>query len=158
MHSNPKSFMQLAGAERINVEFLYNGFKQDGNDRCYSFDARADHEPVMLCSVWVDLSLFTKYRVALQSGPRFCLQLLQAAWAGGGDHMNKFRDYHAIDADFATLLAERAAQLAVTTARKPARRPFRKPPPSSHLAHAYADQHGGWGRSPKPNPEPKRTS
>jgi hypothetical protein len=111
----------------------------------------------MLYRVWVDLALFTKHRVALQSGPGFCLHLLQDAWASGGDQMKKFSDYHAIDGDFAALLAERAAQLAATAARKPARRPFRKPPPSSHLTPAYADRFTGWNHSPKAVPDLKRS-
>lgn len=115
------------------MEFLYKGFIQDGNDRCYSFDAVDEHQPPKLCAIWIDLSLLAKYRVLLQGGPAFCLQLLRTACEGGSDHMDHFREYHAVDADFATLVSERAARAAAAAAKKHPRRFVRKPPPSSNL-------------------------
>jgi hypothetical protein len=115
------------------VQFVYNGFTQDGNKRCYSFAAVTDRERTTLYSIGVDLSLFMKYQVSLQNGPTFCLHLLQTACEGDARGLDQFRNYCAIDADFATLLAERAARAAVIAAKKPARRSFRKPPLSSQL-------------------------
>jgi hypothetical protein len=118
------------------MQFLYNGFKQEGNNRCYCFDAKEGREPATMCRVWIDLSLFTKYRISLQTGPGFCLQLLQTAWAGGDDQIKETHDYRAIDKDFTSLLSERAARLAIVAAKRPPRRPFRKPPLSSHLGRS----------------------
>ena len=115
------------------MEFFYKGFNQEGNRRCYSFDAVDERQPVKVCAIWVDLSLFTKYQVSLQGGPMFCLQLLRTACEAGIDQMDGFRNYHAVDADFASLISERAARAAVLAAKRPPRRFVRKPPPSSHL-------------------------
>lgn len=115
------------------MQFLYNGFRQDGNNRCYSFDAREGREPATPCRVWIDLALFAKHRVSLQNGPGFCLQLLQTAWIASEEPATESREYRAVDKDFASLLSERAARLALAASRKPARRPFRKPSPSSQL-------------------------
>ncbi len=118
---------------RVTVEFFYKGFNQQGNHRCYSFDAVEERQPTRLCAVWIDLSLFTKYQVSLQGGPMFCLQLLRTACEAGAEHMDGFREYHAVDADFASLMSERAARAAAIAAKRPPRRFVRKPPPSSHL-------------------------
>ena len=115
------------------MQFLYNGFTQDGNKRCYSFAAVKERERSTQYGVWVDLSLFTKYQVSLQSGPMFCLHLLQTACEGDAGRLDQLRDYCVIDADFATLLAERAARAAEIAAKRPARRSFRKPSLSSQL-------------------------
>jgi hypothetical protein len=115
------------------VQFTYNGFTQEGNNRCYSFDGKEEQKTTAVYRLWVDLSLFVKHRVSLQNGPGFCLQLLNSACAGGPEQMDHLRDYHTIDSDFSNLLAERAAQAAALALKKPARRPFRKPPPSSQL-------------------------
>lgn len=118
------------------MQFLYNGFTQDGNNRCYSFKAVEERQPTILYSIWVDLALFTKYQVSLQSGPMFCLHLLQAACNSSTGQMNPDGSYRAVDADFASVLAERAARATAVASKKAARRPFRKPQPSSQL-HRY---------------------
>lgn len=117
----------------MSVQFFYKGFTQDGNQRRYSFDAVEERQPVQLCAIRVELSLFTKYALSLQSGPMFCLQLLRRAAEGGAGHMEQFQEYCAVDTDFNTLTSERAARAAVVAAKKPPRRPFRKPAPASQL-------------------------
>ena len=115
------------------MQFFYKGFSQNGNHRCYSFDAVEEHEPAKLCAIWIDLSLLAKYQVSLQGGPEFCLQILRTALKTGADHVDRFRDYHAVDADFASLVSERVARAAALAAKRPPRRFVRRPPPSSHL-------------------------
>jgi hypothetical protein len=110
------------------VHFIYDGFVQDGNNRCYSFKAVEEHRASAVYNVWVDLKLFTKYQVPLQNGPMFCLHLLQAS-----DRANPESIYHAVDSDFAGVLAERAARATALASKKVARRPLRKPQPSSQL-------------------------
>ena len=117
----------------MSVQFFYKGFTQDGNQRRYSFDAVEERQPVRLCAIRIELSLFTKYALSLQSGPMFCLQLLRRAAEGGVGHMEQFQEYCAVDTDFNTLTSERAARAAVVAAKKPPRRPFRKPAPASQL-------------------------
>ena len=117
----------------MDVQLIYNGFTQDGNNRCYCFDAVEKKQPVVPYIVWVDLSLFAKYHVPLQSGPMFCLKLLQSALKSETGTPERTRNYFAIDDDFADLLLERAAQAAAAADKKPARRPFRKPSPASQL-------------------------
>jgi hypothetical protein len=101
------------------VQFTYNGFTQEGNNRCYSFGSRGETNTTTSYCLWVDLSLFAKYRVPLQSGPGFCLQLLHGAFEDGAEQMHNHRNYHTIDADFTSLLAERAVQAATVASRKP---------------------------------------
>jgi hypothetical protein len=127
------------------LEFLYKGFTQDGNDRCFCFDAVEERQPAKLYAIWIDLSLLAKYQVSLQGGPAFCLQLLRTAYQAGADHLDHLREYHAVDADFALLVSERAAQAAALAAKRHPRRFVRKPPPSSNLhglgRPGTADQH-----------------
>ena len=113
------------------MRFLYDGFTQDGNNRRYSFRRVEEHEPAVMYTIWVDLGLFGKYQVSLQSGPMFCLHLLQTVCANSttGPGCN----YRAVDADFAVVLAERAARAAAVESRKAPRRPFRKPQPASQF-------------------------
>lgn len=115
------------------MRFIYNGFTQNGNHRCYLFDGVKECEPTELYSIWIDLSLFVKYQVLLQSGPMFCLRLLRTACERAGDRINEFRNYHASEADFASVLSERAAQAAAAALKKPPRQPFRKPSSSSQI-------------------------
>jgi hypothetical protein len=117
----------------MDVQLIYNGFTQDGNNRCYCFDAVEKKQPAVPYIVWVDLSLFAKYHVPFQSGPMFCLKLLQNALESQASVSNHVRNYFAIDDDFAELLLERAAQAAAAADRKPARRPFRKPSAASQI-------------------------
>lgn len=117
----------------MDVQLIYNGFTQDGNNRCYCFDAVENKRPAIPYIVWVDLSLFAKYHVPFQSGPMFSLKLLQNALEGETGDSEHRHNYFAVDDDFADLLLERAAQAAATAGRKPSRRPFRKPSPASQL-------------------------
>lgn len=112
------------------MQFLYDGFTQDGNNRCYSFRSVEEHEPAVMYTIWVDLELFNKYQVSLQSGPMFCLHLLQTVCASST--IDPGCTYRAVDADFAVVLAERARAAAVAS-KKATRRPFRKPQPASQL-------------------------
>jgi hypothetical protein len=125
----------VRASETGNVQFFYNGFTQEGNNRSYSFKAVEEHQPAVLYTIRVDLALFAKYQVSLQNGPMFCLHLLQAGCSGDGQ-MCPGCTYRAVDSDFAGVLAERAAQAAAAASKKVARRPFRKPQPSSQL-HRY---------------------
>lgn len=135
------------------MEFLYKGFIQNGNDRCYSFDAVEERRPAKLYAIWIDLSLLAKYQVALQGGPAFCLQILRSAYETDADDMEQFREYHAVDADFATLVSERAARAAALASRRHPRRFVRKPPLSSNLRglghpEAVKAQPLGMGKKP----------
>ena len=111
----------------MDVQLVYNGFTQDGNNRRYRFDAVRKQEPASQYAICVDLALFAKYHVPFQIGPIFCRQLLQDALECETGLSERFRNYLAIDSDFAGLLAERAAREAAIAAKKPGRRPFRKP-------------------------------
>jgi hypothetical protein len=113
------------------VQFLYDGFTQEGNNRCYSFRVVDGHQPAVMYTIWVDLLLFGKYQVSLQSGPMFCLHLLQTVCASSA--IDPGCNYRAVDADFAVVLAERAARAAAVASKKTARRPFRKPQLAPYL-------------------------
>jgi hypothetical protein len=117
----------------MGTQLIYNGFTQNNNNRCYCFDAMEKNQPAIPYVVWVDLALFARYHVPLQSGPMFCLKLLQNALASDSGVSDRVRNYFAIDADFAELLSERAAKDAAIAGRKPVRRPFRKPSAASQL-------------------------
>jgi hypothetical protein len=118
----------------VTVEFVYQGFTQDGNYRCYAFDGVEGHLPPKSYAISVDLSLFSKHQVSFQSGPMFCLKILRSACEAGSDKLDKCRFYRAIDSDFADLMSERAARAAAIAMKKPARRFVRKPPPTSQLS------------------------
>lgn len=113
------------------MQFLFDGFTQDGNNRCYSFRLVAERQPTALYAIRVDLALFSKYQVSLQSGPVFCLHLLQAACANST--IDPGCSYQVVDADFTAVLEERAARAAALASKKTANRHFRKPQPASQL-------------------------
>jgi hypothetical protein len=113
------------------VQILYDGFAQEGNNRTYSFHMVDDNRLPFVYSIQIDLALLNKHKVSLQSGPSFCLRLLQAP--DTGNTISPGSTYRVVDADFASLLAQRAADAAAVASKKPARRPIRKPTPSSQL-------------------------
>jgi hypothetical protein len=119
----------------VIVHFAYQGFTQNGNQRCYSFNAVEDHKPTAIYAISVDLSLFAKHHVSLQNGPMFCLKILNSASQAGPGKLEECRNYQAIEADFDSLLSERAALAAAAASKKPPRRFGRKPPPTSQLSH-----------------------
>ncbi len=113
------------------MQILYDGFAQDGNNRCYSFRIVDENRQPCVYTIQIDLALLNKYKVSLQNGPSFCLHLLQAPAAENTISPDSI--YRVVDADFAALLAQRAADAAAFASKKPARRPIRKPTPSSQL-------------------------
>jgi hypothetical protein len=118
----------------MTLQFVYQGFTQNGNDRCYSFNSVEEHQPARLYVISVDLGLFVKHQVSLQSGPLFCLKLLREACEAGIERLDECRDYHANETDFSSLMTERAARAAAVALKRPARRFVRKPPITSQLS------------------------
>lgn len=115
------------------MEFAYEGFTQTANERRYAFHSVERSQPGDAYVIRVDLPLFARHHVSIQSGPMFCLRLLQDALTLGPDQLQGFHEYVVVDADFAGITAERALKAAALASKKPARRPFRKPSPTSQL-------------------------
>lgn len=115
------------------MQFFYKGFTQRGNLRCFAFEGSDEHQPVERYSISIDLSLFHKFQLSFQSGPMFCLQILRTAALSGADELARIKDYQALDTDFKSLQMERERRVQALANKRPAKRPVRKPPPSSQL-------------------------
>jgi hypothetical protein len=107
------------------MDFSYTGFTQDGDCRCYRFDGKGMNQPKKTYDISVDLSLFSRHQIAFQNGPTLCLHMLQAASASP-DKLERYQNYRTTAADFATMLAERAAEQAASALRKATRRTYVK--------------------------------
>jgi hypothetical protein len=118
------------------MDFLYTGFTQDGDCRCYRFDGKGKDQPKQTYDIAINLSLFAKHQIAFQHGPALCLQILRAASATGPDQLERYQHYRTTTADFTTMLAERAAAQSALTLRKAARRTYGKAPGPNRLVQA----------------------
>ena len=115
------------------MQFAYEGFTQNANERRYAFHGMEKSEPGDAYIIRIDLPLFARHQVSIQNGPMFCLRLLQDALTSGPEQLQGFHEYRVVDSDFAVLEAERAEKAAVLASKKPARRPLRKPSPTSQF-------------------------
>ncbi len=115
------------------MQFSYKGFTQSGNLRCFAFEGSEEHCPTEHFSIAIDMALFSKFQLSFQSGPMFALQILRNAALAGTDELARVKDYQAHDSDFKSLQAERERRVQALANKRPAKRPVRKPPPSSQL-------------------------
>jgi len=71
--------------------------------------------PAMAFTIEVDLRLFVQFKIPVQDGPSFCLQLLTKASADGSSHLDKFRRYQVVGEDFHPMVVEREKKEAEKT-------------------------------------------
>lgn len=114
------------------MRFAYEGFTDNGDNRCFQFSGTNGAELAGRFSVQIKLLLFSENRMLVQEGPRFCLQLLETASAADPGEVDRFRTYTVVSDDFRPMLVERARRLA-EKAQKTPRKPFRKPSPTSGI-------------------------
>lgn len=115
------------------MQFAYEGFKHNGNRRCFQFRAVEKPPSEHVYSIEVDLALFSKHRVSVQEGPNFCLQILTRALTVGPIDLEKFRSYEVIGTDFEPLIVEREKKDAEKALKVRARKPYQKPPLASNF-------------------------
>ncbi len=116
------------------MQFAYEGFTQDANQRRYAFHSVEKSQPGDAYVIQIDLLLFARHQLSIQNGPMFCLRLLQEALMSGPDKLGQFHQYRVVDSDFDAVAAERAVKAAAIASKKPPRRPFRKPSSNSQLS------------------------
>ena len=87
--------------------FAYQGFTHESGRRCFLFHSIEPNVPIIAFSIQVDLRLFVQYKVPVQDGPSFCLQMLNKAAADGPAHLDKFRTYQVVGEDFHPMVEER---------------------------------------------------
>lgn len=115
------------------MHFAYDGFRQDGDRRCFLFRGIEAHDSTSIFCIEIDLRLLLKNRVPVQDGPMFCLQLLTTASLAEPSCLNRFRSYRVVGDDFRPLLIERERQAAEKALKKqPYKRPV-KPSSTSNL-------------------------
>jgi hypothetical protein len=115
------------------MQFAYEGFTQNANERRYAFHGMEKSQPGDAYVIRIDLPLFARHQLSIQNGPMFCLRLLQDALTEGPDQLQGLHEYRVVDSDVAGITAERAERAAVLASKKPARRSFRRPSPTSQL-------------------------
>jgi hypothetical protein len=62
--------------------FAYQGFTHESGRRCFLFNSVEANVPAMAFTIEVDLRLFVQYKIPVQDGPSFCLQMLTKASTG----------------------------------------------------------------------------
>ena len=115
------------------MHFAYDGFTHKGDKRSFHFRRVDKPGPAVPFCIDVALRLFSQNQVPVQDGPRFCLQLLETAFAAEPNDLDRFQTYSVVGEDFRPLLMEREKARAAKALKTPPRRPFRKPPPGSNL-------------------------
>jgi hypothetical protein len=115
------------------MHFAFEGFTQDGNQRCFTFRRIEVSAPTSIFSIEVDLRLFAQNRVSVQDGPSFCLELLTKALTAGPVQLEKLQSYQVVGDDFRPLLVEREKREAEKALKKRARTPYRRPGIASNL-------------------------
>jgi hypothetical protein len=87
--------------------FAYQGFTHESGRRCFLFHSIEPNVPVIAFSIQVDLRLFVQYKVPVQDGPSFCLQMLTKASSEGSSHLDRLRSYQVVGEDFQPMVVER---------------------------------------------------
>ena len=100
------------------MHFAYEGFEQNGNNRCFLFRGIDEYSPVNAFSIEIDLRLLFQNRVLIQDGPMFCSQLLTTAAVAGPKFLDKLRNYRVVREDFRPLLMEREREAAEKAMKK----------------------------------------
>ena len=120
------------------MQFLYMGFSQQANIRCYRFQGVvAKERPTKLSknlefALNADMGLLAQHRIRVQDGPALCLKILSAALTGPEDNAVRFVSYAITREDVSAFASARDAILESKIARRKHRPPF-KPSPSSQL-------------------------
>jgi len=69
----------------------------------------------MAFTIEVDLRLFVQYKIPVQDGPSFCLQMLTKASTAGSSDLDKLRRYQVVGEDFQPMVMEREKKEAEKT-------------------------------------------
>ena len=95
--------------------FAYQGFTHESGRRCFLFNSVEANVPAMAFTIEVDLRLFVQFKIPVQDGPSFCLQLLTKASTDGSSHLDKLRRYEVIGEDFQPMVMDREKKEAEKT-------------------------------------------
>jgi hypothetical protein len=95
--------------------FAYQGFTHESGRRCFLFNSVEANVPAMAFTIEVDLRLFVQFKIPVQDGPSFCLQLLTKAFSDGSSHLDRLRRYEVVGEDFHPLVVEREKKEAEKT-------------------------------------------
>lgn len=115
------------------MQFVYEGFTHAGAIRSFNFQGVDSAKISTGFSIEVDLPLLARYRVNMQDGPSFCLQMLTVALAAGPDSLLKLQHYRVVEEDLRPILVDREKRAALKALKSPPRRFVRKPPVTSQL-------------------------
>ncbi len=120
------------------MQFLYMGFTQQANIRCFRFQGVLPRErPTKLAKIFefamnADMALLTRYKIPVQDGPALCLEILTAALARTSEEAIPFAAYSVTSQDLSAFASAKSAIADAKMARRKPRPPF-KPAPSSQL-------------------------
>ena len=114
------------------MHFVYEGFTQDGDRRCFVFRGIEERNPTNIFSIEIDLQLLLQNRVPVQDGPMFCLQLLTSASVGGPGCLSRFLSYRVVGEDLRPLIIERGRSAEKALKKQFHKRPM-KPSSTSNL-------------------------
>jgi hypothetical protein len=115
------------------MRFVYDGFQQEGDRRCFLFRVDEKDAAISLFSIRIDLALLLRNRIPMQAAPMFCLNLLTEASQGEPGSLNRLQSYTVVGDDFSKIHTERKRKEAEKLSKKPYRRPFGAPSSRSNL-------------------------
>ncbi|HXF26879.1 MAG TPA: hypothetical protein VN610_06390 [Bryobacteraceae bacterium] len=120
------------------MQFLFQGFSQQGKTRIYRFQGVVARERPTQASrnidftLAVDMALLAQHHIAIQDGPALCLQILTGALTTPEDNTGRFASYAITLQDLSAFSSAKSAREESKMARRKPRRPF-KPAASSQL-------------------------
>ena len=120
------------------MQLLYMGFEQQANIRSFRFQGVLPKERPTRASKFIDftltadMSLWKRFRISVQDGPKLCLGILSTALSGSEETAIRFASYAVTLEDLTAFASARnAIEDAKVARRKP--RPHFKPAASSQL-------------------------
>ena len=126
------------GVVWYSMQFLYRGFDQQANIRCFRFQGVLPRERPCKASKFIDLklnadmSLWAGFKISIQDGPKLCLGILTTALTGSEQNALGFTPYAVTPEDLTAFAsARKEIEEAKVARRKP--RPHIKPGASSQL-------------------------
>ena len=120
------------------MQLLYMGFDQQANIRCFRFQGVLPKKRPCDASKFIDLklnadmSLWARFKISIQDGPKLCLGILKTALTGSEENTLRFTPYAVTHED---LTAFASARKGIGDAKVARRKPraHLKPATSSQL-------------------------
>jgi hypothetical protein len=118
------------------MHFLYQGFTHQDGTRSFLFQGVDERKIQTSFSIAISIPLFVRNQMAIQDGPRFCLNLLTSADGSTPDALERLHHYQVVQADLLPIIEDRERRARVKALKGAPRRFMRKPSLTSQFRPA----------------------